>query len=594
MAAAQRRPRRVFLSHTAELRQFPLGWSFVAAAESAVTRAGDSVAEMAYFPAADRSPDRVSREAVRAADVFVLIAGFRYGSSAAGRVDRSFVELEFEAASAAGIPRLVFLIGADTEGPADLFIDHRFGERQQAFRARLQSSGFVVATVTTPDRLETEVLHALSALRPRRYRTHPRPGASPPADAAVKVAIPSWDVAAGSAEAPAKPTVDLSYAANSLELRLGAYYGRHSCVVDGPARGEIDWVALDRDVGNLSFSNLVPLGRRHRLRPAGHRSWQFGVPAADYRFSLDLTAENLLLQARRHFQLGSPPLAFGCARLGECLSMRAAEDFEAEPDDGWAFLTQCMFYLPYRMDIELLEALLRRVGAWLRFSPCCPRNRQTSLLLSVANLYQDIGDWERADDLYGEVLRCELAPMAKAAVVRRKIIGGYFRSGDGRSAVEAFREVEAMRTPLDFNLSVAIAKGWRAIEGDEPGQALRFLEPFDFTEDALGVASDFSPHNSLELKLTQASALSALGMNYESQAQVVSRIVQMMQDTRLRPVFTDRIAPVILTPHLNELITPLRSRMLATPALLRAMSETAKELLAAGTGPVIGRPTWVD
>jgi hypothetical protein len=163
-------PRRVFLSHTSELAEFPAGRSFVAAASAAVTRSGDAVVDMAYFTAREDPPSAICQEAVRGCEVYVGLIGLRYGSPVRDQPEVSYTELEFQAAAETGLPRLVFMLDEDADlriPPSRLFdreADRR--ERQRAFRERLYGAGVTVGKVASPDRLEMMLYQALLESRP--------------------------------------------------------------------------------------------------------------------------------------------------------------------------------------------------------------------------------------------------------------------------------------------------------------------------------------------------------------------------------------------------------------------------------------------
>jgi len=148
MAGGPEIPWRVFLSHTCELRAYPSGGSYVAAAERAVMAAGHVVVDMADFSAADQPPAALCVERLRSCDVYVGLYGTRYGSPVRDRPEVSYTELEFDTATEAGIPRLVFLLdmAASNVGIAlDQLIDVEHGHRQRQFCRKVLDGGLIAA-----------------------------------------------------------------------------------------------------------------------------------------------------------------------------------------------------------------------------------------------------------------------------------------------------------------------------------------------------------------------------------------------------------------------------------------------------------------
>jgi len=118
----------------------------------------------------DDKPAAYCQRRVGECQVHAGLIGLRYGSPVRDRPEVSYTEPEFEAATDAGLVRLVFLLDADAALPipasALLDADPELRARQRAFRDRLATeAGVIVARVASPEDLQLQLLHALQESR---------------------------------------------------------------------------------------------------------------------------------------------------------------------------------------------------------------------------------------------------------------------------------------------------------------------------------------------------------------------------------------------------------------------------------------------
>ena len=163
-------PLRVFLSHTSELAAEPPTPSFTAAAKEAIERAGHVPVDMSLWTAADTRPRDLCESRVNECDVYVAILGFRYGTPVIDDSTRSYVELEYEAATRAGLPRLIFVL----DDTLEVAVPHAFhvdenSSRQESFKRKVVND-LTVAGVVSPDDLHRKLYQALMQLSPSGVR----------------------------------------------------------------------------------------------------------------------------------------------------------------------------------------------------------------------------------------------------------------------------------------------------------------------------------------------------------------------------------------------------------------------------------------
>jgi hypothetical protein len=122
---------------------------------------------MADFAASDQAPASVCIDKVKGSDVYIGIYGLRYGSPVKDQPEVSYTELEFNTATAMGIPRLVFVLDGDSEDhglPIKALIDREYGDRQDAFLKRVKEAGLTLQRFRNPDDLKGLVERSLREL----------------------------------------------------------------------------------------------------------------------------------------------------------------------------------------------------------------------------------------------------------------------------------------------------------------------------------------------------------------------------------------------------------------------------------------------
>lgn len=170
------RKRLVLVGYTAELAQHPSSKSFVAAADSAVRRAGYEFNQLGDWAGARKPTAPEYRERVREFDVYISLLGFRYGPRVGGDRSPSYARLQFDTAVESRRPHLVFVIMAgEYPAPHSFFFDDAPGQPQQAFRNRvLADDNLAKHQVTDPSQLEDLLVDLLRNPRqPARTRTEP-------------------------------------------------------------------------------------------------------------------------------------------------------------------------------------------------------------------------------------------------------------------------------------------------------------------------------------------------------------------------------------------------------------------------------------
>lgn len=263
---------QVFISHTSDVERFPAGRSFAQAALDAVNRAGMTPVDMRYFAAREGKAADYCRQRVGECDAYIAVVGFRYGSLVPGETV-SYTELEFDAATEAGLHRLAFLLDEEASGLPPEAADADRGA-VEGFRQRLRDAGLVVRSFATADRLELEVFHALSELASSESPAAMAGPSAPPFGARLRQLRTdsgmTQEELARAAGVSARSVRDLERGKTATARKDTARLLADALGLAGPAREAFETAARGhRPVGELAGGWLVPFALAGVLVLAG-------------------------------------------------------------------------------------------------------------------------------------------------------------------------------------------------------------------------------------------------------------------------------------------------------------------------------------
>lgn len=284
-----------------------------------MTRAGDAIGDMAYFTARDDKPAAYVQQQVRSCDLYVGLIGLRYGSPVRDRPEMSYPELEFETATEAGMPRLVFMLDEDVVLPipaSRLFDgDRNLLVRQQAFRDRLREAGITVGKVASPEQLEVVLVQALHetllpvapVARGRIFISYRREEAAYPANWLYSLLTEHFGerhvfMDVDDIEPGANFVDVINAAVASTEVMLALIGDRWLAVTDADGKRRIDdpvdFVRLEIEAALARSIRVIPiLVNGARMPRAG--DLPASVEALAYRQALELSAHRFQLDLGR-------------------------------------------------------------------------------------------------------------------------------------------------------------------------------------------------------------------------------------------------------------------------------------------------------